>query len=36
MGDLKQYLIDEFVEDYQAGRMTRREALKRLTGLTGS
>jgi carboxymethylenebutenolidase len=36
MSDLKQYLIDEFVEDYQDGRMTRREALKRLIGLTGS
>lgn len=35
MSDLKQYLIDEFVEDYQEGRLTRREALKRLVGLTG-
>ncbi len=33
---LKQYLIDEFVEDYQEGRLTRREALKRLVGLTAS
>ncbi len=33
---LKQYLIDEFVEDYQKGRLTRREALKRLVGLTAS
>lgn len=36
MSDLKQYLIDECVEDYQMGHMTRREALKRLVGLTGS
>ncbi len=36
MSDLKQYLIDEFVEEYQEGRMTRRDALKRLAGLVGS
>lgn len=36
MSDLRQYLIDEFVEDYAAGRLTRREALRRLAGLTGS
>jgi len=36
MSDLKQYLIDEFVEDYEAGQLTRREALKRLAALTGS
>lgn len=36
MSDLKQYLIDEFVEDYQAGHLTRREAFKRLAALTGS
>ncbi len=33
---LKQYLIEEFVEDYQQGQMTRRDALKRLTGLVGA
>ena len=33
---LKQYLIDEFIEDYQQGQMTRRDALKRLTGLVGA
>ncbi|HZQ09577.1 MAG TPA: dienelactone hydrolase family protein, partial [Anaerolineae bacterium] len=33
---LKQYLIEEFLEDYQEGRMTRRDALKRLVGLTAS
>lgn len=33
---LKQYLVDEFVEDYQLGQMSRRDALKRLTGLVGA
>lgn len=33
---LKQYLIDEFVEDYQQGQMSRRDALRRLTGLVGA
>jgi carboxymethylenebutenolidase len=33
---LKQYLIEEFLEDYQQGQMTRRDALKRLVGLTAS
>lgn len=33
---LKQYLIDEFVEDYSEGRMSRREALTKLGYLTGS
>ncbi len=35
MNDLTQYLIDEFVEDYEEGRLTRREALRLLAGLTG-
>jgi carboxymethylenebutenolidase len=33
---LKQYLIEEFIEDYQLGQMSRRDALKRLTGLVGA
>jgi carboxymethylenebutenolidase len=33
---LKQYLIDEFIEDYEQGQMSRRDALKRLTGLVGA
>lgn len=33
---LKQYLIEEFIEDYQEGRLSRRDALKRLVGLTAS
>jgi carboxymethylenebutenolidase len=36
MNDLTQYLVDEFVEDYEEGRLTRREALRVLTGLTGA
>src|SRR3954453_24009277 len=36
MNDMQQYLVDEFVEEYRAGRMTRREALQRVTLLTGS
>lgn len=33
---LKQYLIDEFIEDYEQGQIPRRQALKLLTGLVGS
>jgi carboxymethylenebutenolidase len=33
---LQQYLVDEFVEDYQRGRITRRDALSLLGGLLGS
>lgn len=33
---LKRYLIDEFIEDYEHGQMSRRDALKRLTGLVGA
>ena len=33
---LKQYLIDEFIEDYTHGQISRRQALKLLTGLVGS
>lgn len=33
---LKQYLIDEFIEDYEQGQMTRRDALVRLAGLVGA
>ena len=33
---LRQYLVEEFVEDYQEGRMTRRDALKRIAGVLGS
>ncbi len=33
---LRNYMIEEYVEEYQEGRMTRREVLKRLGGLFGS
>lgn len=33
---LKRYLIDEFIEDYQHGQLTRRQTLKLLTGLVGA
>jgi carboxymethylenebutenolidase len=33
---LQQYLVDEFVEDFQRGRITRREALALLGGLLGT
>ncbi|MBI2887371.1 MAG: dienelactone hydrolase family protein [Chloroflexi bacterium] len=36
MYTLKQYLVDEFVEEYLESRMTRRDALRRLAALTGS
>ncbi len=32
----KQYLVEEFVEDYQEGLIGRREALRRLAAITGS
>ena len=36
MTDFKRYLLDEFVEDYQEGHLSRREALKLIAGITGS
>ena len=36
MNHLQKYLAEESVEDYQEGRLSRREALKRLAALTGS
>ena len=36
MTDFKQYLLDEFVEDYQEGLISRRDALKLIAGITGS
>ncbi|MEK7216044.1 MAG: hypothetical protein AAB289_10655, partial [Chloroflexota bacterium] len=33
---MQQYLVDEFLEDYRERRVTRRDALKLLTGVTGS
>jgi carboxymethylenebutenolidase len=36
MDDLKRYLIEEAVEDYAEGRITRRQAMSALAGLTGA
>lgn len=36
MNDLQRYLVDEAVEDYQEGRLSRRETLRLLTGLSGA
>ena len=36
MTDFKRYLLDEFVEDYEEGTLSRREALKLIAGITGS
>ncbi len=36
MNIFKNYLIEEFTEDYQEGYLTRREALKLLAAVTGS
>ncbi len=36
LNDMQLYLVDEFVEDYQAGHLSRREALRRIAGVTGS
>lgn len=35
MNHLQQYLVEEFVEDYQEGYLNRREALRRLAGIVG-
>src|SRR4051812_12484323 len=36
VNDLQQYLVEEMVEEYQAGRISRRELLRRATLITGS
>jgi carboxymethylenebutenolidase len=35
LNDLQEYLAEEFVEEYQEGRMSRRDMVKRLLGITG-
>ena len=35
MNYLQRYLVDEFVEDYQEGLLSRRQALKQIAGITG-
>jgi carboxymethylenebutenolidase len=36
MNLFQRYLVEEFAEDYQEGHLSRREALKRIAGVTGS
>lgn len=36
MNELQRYLVEEAVEDYEEGRLSRREALKAIAGLTGA
>lgn len=36
LSDLKEYLLGEFVEQYQEGRLSRRKALRLIAGITGS
>jgi len=36
MNDLQRYLVEEAVEDYEEGRLSRREALKAIAGITGA
>jgi len=36
MNEFQHYLAEEFAEDYQEGRMTRRQALKLIASVTGS
>src|SRR5260370_20231585 len=36
MNELQRYLVEEAVEDYEEGRLSRREALKAIAGVTGA
>ncbi len=36
MNELQRYLVEEAVEDYEEGRLTRRKALKAIAGVTGA
>jgi carboxymethylenebutenolidase len=36
VNELQRYLVEEAVEDYQEGRLSRREALRAIGGLTGA
>jgi carboxymethylenebutenolidase len=36
VNELQRYLVDEAVDDYEEGRLTRRAALKAIAGLTGA
>ncbi|HBY95424.1 MAG: dienelactone hydrolase family protein [Ardenticatenaceae bacterium] len=36
MNDFQRYLVEEYVEDYQGGHLTRREALRHIAAVTGN
>src|SRR5689334_16585271 len=36
MNDLQRYLVEEAVEDYEEGRLSRRQALKAVAGVVGT
>jgi carboxymethylenebutenolidase len=36
MNDLQRYLVEEAVEDYEEGRLTRRQALRAIAGVAGA
>jgi carboxymethylenebutenolidase len=36
LNDMQLYLVDEYVEDYQEGLLSRRDALRRIAAITGS
>jgi carboxymethylenebutenolidase len=36
VNDLQRYLVEEAVEDYEGGRLTRREALRAIAGVAGA
>jgi carboxymethylenebutenolidase len=36
MNDLTSYIVEEFLEDYAQGRLSRRDALRLIVGLTGA
>jgi carboxymethylenebutenolidase len=36
MNDLQRYLVDEAIEDFEEGRLSRRDALRMIAGITGA
>lgn len=36
MDDLRRYLVEEAIEDFEEGRLSRRDALKMIAGITGA
>lgn len=35
LNDMQQYLVDEYMEDYQEGLLSRRDALRRIAAICG-